>query len=292
MICMIQTPGKIPRVNSMPEIHRGQLHKMRSRLDNPVSYFMVLGEETFALNTLIGKKLTLEFLGQINCVHCGRNTNKSFNQGYCYPCFQKLAQCDSCVISPEKCHYDAGTCREPVWGDEFCMQDHIVYLANSSSLKVGITRASQVPTRWIDQGAIQALPIIRVRSRQQSGFAEIIFKRHVADRTNWRNMLKGDVEEINLEDERDRLMGLCEKEFEDLVHQFGLHAIGVLNGVEPVSIDYPVQKFPEKVLSFNLDKDPRVEGTLTGIKGQYLIFDTGVINLRKYSGYQVALATD
>ena len=158
MICMIQTPGKIPRVNSMPEIHRGQLHKMRSRLDNPVSYFMVLGEETFALNTLIGKKLTLEFLGQINCVHCGRNTNKSFNQGYCYPCFQKLAQCDSCVISPEKCHYDAGTCREPVWGDEFCMQDHIVYLANSSGLKVGITRASQVPTRWIDQGAIQALP--------------------------------------------------------------------------------------------------------------------------------------
>ena len=275
----------------MPEIQRGQLHKMRSRLDNPVAYFMVLGEETVALNSLIGEKLTIEFLGQINCVHCGRNTNKSFNQGYCYPCFQKLAQCDSCVISPEKCHYDAGTCREPVWGDEFCMQDHIVYLANSSGLKVGITRASQVPTRWIDQGAIQALPIIRVRSRQQSGFAEIIFKRHVTDRTNWRAMLKGDLDEINLEDERDRLMELCEKELEDLVHQFGLHAISILNGVSAVSIDYPVQHFPEKVTSLNLDKDPRIEGTLTGIKGQYLIFDTGVINLRKYSGYQVALAT-
>ncbi len=276
----------------MPEIQRGQLHKMRSRLDNPVSYFMVFGDESVPLNALIGNKLTIEFLGQINCVHCGRISKKSFNQGYCYPCFQKLAQCDSCVISPEKCHYDAGTCREPVWGDEFCMQDHIVYLANSSGLKIGITRASQVPTRWIDQGAIQALPIIRVRSRQQSGFAEIIFKRHVTDRTNWRNMLKGEVEEINLEDERDRLLGLCEKELEDLVHQFGIHAISILNGVSPVSIDYPVQNFPEKVTSFNLDKEPLVEGVLTGIKGQYLIFDTGVINLRKYSGYQVALATD
>ncbi len=275
----------------MPEIQRGQLHKMRSRLDNPVSYFMVLGEESVALNSLVGKKLSIEFLGQINCVHCGRNTSKSFNQGYCYPCFQKLAQCDSCVISPEKCHYDAGTCREPVWGDEFCMQDHIVYLANSSGLKIGITRASQVPTRWIDQGAIQALPIIRVRSRQQAGFAEVVFKNHVTDRTNWRNMLKGDIEEINLEQERDRLLALCEKELQELEHQFGLHAISILNGVTPVSIDYPIQHFPEKVSSLNLDKDPLVEGTLMGIKGQYLIFDTGVINLRKYSGYQVALAT-
>ena len=273
----------------MPEIQRGQLHKMRSRLDNPVSYAMVLGEESVALNSLLGKTLSLEFLGQINCVHCGRNSNKSFNQGYCYPCFQKLAQCDSCIISPEKCHYDSGTCREPVWGDEFCMQDHIVYLANSSGLKVGITRASQVPTRWIDQGAVQALPIIRVRTRQQSGFAEIIFKQHVTDRTNWRNMLKGDVEEINMEEERDRLLGLCEKELIELEHQFGIHAISILNGVEPVSITFPVQQFPEKISSLNLDKDPFVEGTLMGIKGQYLILDTGVINLRKYSGYQIAL---
>jgi len=262
---------------------------MRSRLDNPVSYAMVLGEESVALNSLLGKTLSLEFLGQINCVHCGRNSNKSFNQGYCYPCFQKLAQCDSCIISPEKCHYDSGTCREPVWGDEFCMQDHIVYLANSSGLKVGITRASQIPTRWIDQGAVQALPIIRVRTRQQSGFAEIIFKQHVTDRTNWRNMLKGDVEEINMEEERDRLLGLCEKELIELEHQFGIHAISILNGVEPVSITFPVQQFSEKISSLNLDKDPFVEGTLMGIKGQYLILDTGVINLRKYSGYQIAL---
>ena len=274
----------------MPEIARGQLHKMRGRLDDPVTYAMVLGDLSVPLNPLIGKKISLNYLGQINCVHCDRKTNKSFNQGYCYPCFQKLAQCDSCIISPEKCHYDSGTCREPVWGDEFCMQDHIVYLANSSGLKVGITRASQIPTRWIDQGAVQAIPVIRVRSRKQSGFSEVIFKQHVADRTNWRNMLKGEIELLNLEEERDRLLDLCQKELNELEHQFGIHAVSILNGVEAISINYPVKKFPDKISSFNLDKDPTVEGKLTGIKGQYLILETGVINLRKYSGYQVALS--
>ena len=147
----------------MAELLQGQLHKMRVRLDDPVSYTMALGAQSMPLNPLIGRMIKLSYLGKISCVHCGRDTNKSFSQGYCYPCFQKLAQCDSCIMSPEKCHYDAGTCREPIWGDEFCMQDHIVYLANSSGIKVGITRASQVPIRWIDQGAIQALPIMRFR---------------------------------------------------------------------------------------------------------------------------------
>lgn len=274
----------------MAEILQGQLHKMRSRLENPVAYTMVLGQDEAALNPLIGKSIAIRYLGKINCIHCGRDTSKSFNQGYCYPCFQKLAQCDSCIISPEKCHYDAGTCREPVWGDEFCMQDHIVYLANSSGLKVGITRASQVPTRWIDQGAVQALPIMRARSRKQSGFAEMMFKQHVGDRTNWRNMLKGEAEGVDLESEKERLLALCEKELVELEQQFGIHAISVLTGVEPVSIYYPVSEYPEKITSFNFDSNPEVTGTLMGIKGQYLILDTGVINLRRFTGYQVSLS--
>ena len=274
----------------MAELMQGLLHKMQARLDNPVTYAMVLGDATVPLNPLIGKKITVTFTGQINCIHCGRNTSKSFNQGYCYPCFQKLAQCDSCIIAPEKCHYDAGTCREPVWGDEFCMQDHVVYLANSSGLKVGITRASQVPTRWIDQGAVQALPIIRVRSRQQSGFIEAVIRQHVPDRTNWRSMLKGDTDVLDLAAEKERLLGLCRKEIDDLEQRFGLHAISILNGMEEVAISYPVKNYPDKISAFNLDKDPVAKGTLVGIKGQYLIFDTGVINLRKYTGYQVALS--
>ena len=220
---------------------------------------------------------------------CARKTSKSFNQGYCYPCFQRLAECDSCIIHPERCHFDQGTCREPAWGERFCMQDHIVYLANSSGLKVGITRATQVPTRWIDQGATQALAIIRVRSRLQSGSVEVMFKQHVADKTNWRDMLKGDAATLDMHAKAAHLISECESDLKELEDKFGFFAISVLNGVGAVNIEYPVVTYPEKVTSLNFDKTPIVEGTLLGIKGQYLILDTGVINMRRFSGYEVAL---
>jgi hypothetical protein len=242
------------------------------------------------LNDLIEKQIKLEYSGTIYCIHCGRKSRKSFNQGYCYPCFQRLAECDGCIIHPEKCHFDQGTCRESAWGERFCMQDHIVYLANSSGLKVGITRATQIPTRWIDQGATQALAMIRVRSRLQSGILEVMFKQYVSDKTNWRAMLKGEAEPLKMEKEVDRLLKECDSELKELVESFGFFAISVLNGIASVGINYPVIKYPEKVTSFNFDKDPVVEGTLLGIKGQYLIFDTGVINLRRFSGYEVQLS--
>lgn len=273
----------------MNVIARGIVRKMRSRLGQPVSYSARLGDNEIALNPFIGQQLKLIFSGSIYCIHCNRKTNKSFNQGYCYPCFQKLAQCDSCIIHPERCHFEQGTCREPAWGEKYCMQDHIVYLANSSGLKVGITRATQVPTRWIDQGATQALAIMRVRSRLQSGTLEMAFKQHVADKTNWRDMLKGKAAELDMADERDRLLAACEEDIKELMATFGFFAISVLKGIDAVSIDYPVQAYPEKITSLNFDKEPVVSGTLKGIKGQYLIFDSGVINLRRFSGYEVEL---
>ncbi len=273
----------------MESVTSGTLRKMLSRLEDPVAYRFRLGEEEVPVNPLLGMRLALVFSGQIHCVHCGRETRKSFNQGYCYPCFQKLARCDSCIIHPEKCHFDQGTCREPDWGEQFCLQDHIVYLANSSALKVGITRATQIPTRWIDQGAIQALPIIRVRSRLQSGLLEVLFKQHVTDKTNWRSMLKSDVPILDLEAERDRLLSECQDDFREMEERFGFFGISVLNGVEPLVINYPISAIPDRILSFNFDKEPQVEGILLGIKGQYLIFDTGVINLRRYGGYHIEL---
>lgn len=268
----------------------GILRKMKSRLQSPVDYRMRLGDEEVPMEALLGKPLQLQYSGKIYCVHCGRKTSKSFNQGYCYPCFQSLAQCDSCIIHPEKCHFDQGSCREPAWGERFCMQDHIVYLANSSGVKVGITRATQVPTRWIDQGATQALAIIRVRSRLQSGTLEVMFRQHVTDKTNWRDMLKGISKPVDLAAERDRLLKECAEEINELEQRFGFFAISVLNGIEPLSIDYPVLEYPEKISSFNFDKEALVEGTLQGIKGQYLIFDSGVINLRRFSGYEIELS--
>lgn len=273
----------------MNVIARGIVRKMRSRLGQPVSYSARLGDNEVALNPLIDQQLKLIFSGSIYCIHCNRKTNKSFNQGYCYPCFQKLAQCDSCIIHPERCHFEQGSCREPAWGEKYCMQDHIVYLANSSGLKVGITRATQVPTRWIDQGATQALAIMRVRSRLQSGTLEMAFKQHVADKTNWRDMLKGKAAELDMAGERDRLLAACEEDVKELMARFGFFAISVLKGIDAVSIDYPVQAYPEKITSLNFDKEPVVSGTLKGIKGQYLIFDSGVINLRRFSGYEVEL---
>ena len=274
----------------MKVVARGTLRKMQSRLQNPVDYKVPLGDSVISLNQYLEKPIRLEYSGTIACVYCGRKTSKSFNQGYCYPCFQKLAQCDSCIIHPEKCHFDQGSCREPAWGEKYCMQDHIIYLANSSGLKVGITRATQVPTRWVDQGATQALAIMRVRSRLQSGTLEVMFKQHVADKTNWREMLKGEAMVLDMQQESVRLLKECETDIKELEERFGFFAISVLNGVEPVSINYPVVQYPDKITSFNFDNEPKIEGTLLGIKGQYLIFDNGVINLRRFSGYDIQLS--
>lgn len=268
----------------------GKVRKMKTELSDPVQYTMLLGETETPMNQYLGRQLQLDYQGVINCIHCDRKTNKSFNQGYCYPCFKRLAQCDSCIVSPEKCHYDAGTCREPEWGEQHCMIDHFVYLANTSGLKVGITRGSQVPTRWMDQGATQAQPIFRVDSRHHSGLVEILFKNHIADRTNWQAMLKGDAQPRDLEQARLELMEACAGDIEDLQRSRGLQAITVLEGEAETRIRYPVLEYPEKVKSFNLDKTPSVGGTLVGIKGQYLIFDTGVINIRKFGGYQLSMS--
>ncbi|MBT7529595.1 MAG: DUF2797 domain-containing protein, partial [Gammaproteobacteria bacterium] len=161
---------------------------------NPVQYSLRLNDEAYPLNEYIGQKVTLKHLGTIECLECGRASKKSFSQGYCYPCFKKLAQCDLCIVSPERCHFDQGTCRDADFAANFCMQPHIVYLANSSGIKVGITRPENLPTRWIDQGAVQALPVMSVMTRQQSGFVEVAFKKLVSDKTHWQKMLRGENE--------------------------------------------------------------------------------------------------
>jgi hypothetical protein len=272
------------------ELARGSLSKMSVQLQAPVvQYSFCLGDSLVPVNPMIGKTLRLEYLGAIHCSHCGKRTKTSYSQGYCYPCMTKLAQCDLCIMAPERCHYDAGTCREPSWGEQFCMTDHVVYLANSSGVKVGITRATQLPTRWLDQGAIQALPIMRVSTRQQSGLVEDVLRSQVPDRTNWRNLLKGDAEVLDLAAIREQIFDACADGIRTLHERFGLQAIQPLPDAEVVEIRYPVEAYPKKIVSLNLDKTPVIEGTLLGIKGQYLIFDTGVINIRKYTAYQLAV---
>ena len=265
----------------------GHLKKMQVELNQQVQYFLPLDDHREPLNALLGQSIRLEYLGDIHCTHCGRRSKKSFNQGYCYPCFTKLAQCDTCIMSPEKCHYEQGTCREPSWGEQYCFTDHYVYVANSSGVKVGITRGSQVPTRWIDQGATQAMPIFRVKSRYQAGLIEDCLRQHIADRTHWQKMLKGNSETVDLEQIRDEIVAKSEAGLREIEQKFGLLAIQRLYHQKVVDINFPVLEYPQKVKSLNLDKQPIVEGVLQGIKGQYLILDTGVINIRKYTAYNV-----
>ncbi len=268
----------------------GNVRKMRVEGADPVLYSLPVGDETVAMNALLGRSVGLRFTGNIHCVACGRKTNKSFNQGHCFPCLRKLASCDDCIVRPERCHYHLGTCREPAWGEANCLRPHVVYLANSSGVKVGITRESQVPTRWIDQGAAQALPVARVASRRLSGRMEVAFKGHVADRTDWRRMLKGEPEHVDLVGTRDGLLKQCGDALANVTDEHDPADPEFIADAEVRAFRYPVLEYPTKVASINLDKNPESEGTLMGIKGQYLIFDTGVINIRKYGGYEIAFS--
>lgn len=263
---------------------------MLTAANAPVSYRLPIGNAELPLNDLLGHTMRLEYTGEITCLACAQHTKKSFNQGYCFRCFSTLAQCDICIVKPELCHFAKGSCREPEWALTHCMQPHYVYLANSSGLKVGITRASQIPTRWLDQGASQALLCLRTPSRYDAGLLEVALKRFVADRTDWRKMLSGEPPQLDLQSQREELLGRCE----DILAQLNTSAdeptITPLAEEEPRIFSYPVLAYPRQVISLNLDKTPRIEGTLLGVKGQYLLFDTGVLNVRKFAGYSVTVS--
>lgn len=273
----------------MPIISPGPIKKMTTQLSATVEYQLPIADQTVPMNALIGQEISLNYNGTITCSNCARKTRKSYAQGFCYPCMIKLAQCDMCIMKPETCHYDKGTCREPEWADNFCMVPHYVYLANTSGLKVGITRHSQIPTRWIDQGATQALPIFMVNTRLQSGLVEIALAKFIADKTNWRAMLKGSADPIDLVEQANIIRPKIEANLEQIKLKHGTDAVQLLNE-EVVNISYPVEHYLTKITALNFDKTPEIQGTLIGIKGQYLIFEHGVLNMRKFTSYHIGMS--
>ena len=271
----------------------GNISKMRVSVNrsNLAQYQLPIGDDIVNMNDIIGHHISVDFASQINCIHCDRVTNKSFSQGYCYPCMTQLAQCDTCIIKPEKCHYDQGTCREPSWGEAHCLTGHFVYLSNTGNTKVGITRhvTEGVSSRWIDQGASQALPILRVKNRLMSGLVETSLKAHIGDKTNWRKMLQGEPKLFDLHELKSELLTKASSDIEALKEVHGIQSIQNIDS-EVLDIHYPVINYPEKIKSINLDKELGFTGKLMGIKGQYLILDENrVINIRKYAGYQISL---
>jgi hypothetical protein len=274
--------------------YSGNIRKMKvsAQTQQPAHYQLPIGDQLVDMNKLLGREISVNFAGTIHCVHCGNKTKSSFNQGYCYRCMMTLAQCDNCIMRPELCHYDNGTCREPEWGEANCMQDHFVYLANTGTIKVGITRhvSDGISSRWLDQGATQALAIMRVQSRLISGLVESALKSHIADKTNWRTMLTSHPQEADLVSLQATLLTKIDEELSAITDEYGFAAINILSN-RAVNIAYPVTDYPKKVKSINLEKEGGFSGELKGIKGQYLLLDGDrVINLRKYSGYDLNIS--
>ncbi|MFI8009322.1 DUF2797 domain-containing protein [Acinetobacter sp. ABJ_C1_1] len=282
---------------------QGICHKMHAGLKDAsvtdqqttkanVEYKFVLDRSEIDLPFNLGQELEIEWTGNIYCTSCGTKTPKSYSQGHCFKCFKTKAECDLCIMKPETCHYHLGTCREDDFAHNVCFQPHIVYLANSSALKVGITRVSHMPSRWLDQGATQALPILKVGSRRLSGQLETMFGSLIADKTDWRKLLKGEAEPLNMVEQRDQLIEEFAPKIQSIREEFSQNlefneTVELLENELPREFVYPVEQYPEKIKSLNLDKTPKIRGVLQGIKGQYLIFDIGVINIRKYTGYEL-----
>ena len=264
------------------EMH-GQILKMKTELNHPVQYYLPIGNKLLGMNQLIGKHIKLHFNGEIYCLDCGQRTKKSFNQGYCYTCFQNSPMSSECIIKPELCRAHLGEGRDMEWEREHHLKDHYVYLAVSSGVKVGITRDTQVPTRWIDQGASYAVPIARTPNRYLCGMIEVSLKQHLSDRTAWQRMLKNEIAHVDLTEKREEVFKLIPKEY----HKYLLKKEDILN------IQYPVNQYPTKVKSLSFDKTPTIQGRLMGIKGQYLLFENGqVLNMRKHQAYVLEFSAD
>ncbi|MFK7957087.1 MAG: DUF2797 domain-containing protein [Lysobacterales bacterium] len=259
----------------------GNIRKMGAQLEGIVKYTMVLGGATIDMNDRIGRPIKLHYDGIINCIACSRQTKKSFGGGFCYPCFRDAPEASECIIRPELCRAHEGEARDMEWAERHCLTEQIVYLARSSAIKVGITRANQMPTRWIDQGATDAIVFARVPNRYTAGVVEVAMKEHLTDRTNWQRMLKNQVLDADLIEAKQSLVNELDSELRQFVDPDNTVC----------SIEYPVEKYPEKVKSVGFDKQSVIEGVLAGIKGQYLIFDDNrVLNVRKHNGYLVSLS--
>ncbi len=259
--------------------YEGVLKKMQTEIGSPIQYYLVFESDFLNINQILNKELSINLIKH-QCLNCG-NDRPIFRQGFCKSCFFEIPSAGDWIMRPElsTAHLDQED-RDLAYEKRVQLQPHIVYLANSSNVKVGVTRKTQVPTRWIDQGAHEAIEIVEVPNRYLAGITEIALKNHVGDKTNWRKMLTNNVDDEDLVEWRNKLKQFIPSEASDYY---------IENNTE-THLQFPVLQYPEKVKSLNLDKTPNYTGILKGIKGQYLIFeDNTVFNVRSNEGYYVGL---
>lgn len=255
------------------------LQKMGSEYAPKIQYFLKIDKERIFLNNLIGKELSIRHTGLIFCQECQKKINKTFGEGFCFNCFSTAGAASPCIIRPELCQAHLGLGRDIEFEQNNHNQPHIVYLALTQQIKVGITRKTQIPTRWIDQGAKAALILAETPNRYLAGVIEIALKDHFTDKTNWQQMLCNSpaINDPNLSAEKWELEELLPQ---DLTQYW-------TDDEEIWHFEYPVVRYPNKLKALSLDKTPQINGILTGIRGQYLYIDqVNVLNLRKHTGYE------
>ncbi|MEX6627129.1 DUF2797 domain-containing protein [Tenacibaculum salmonis] len=259
--------------------YQGVLKKMTTENLDTVQYYLDMKTDFLNMNQLINKKITLSFV-KYECLNCHLE-KEVYRQGFCKKCFFETPNAGDWIMRPElsKAHLDIED-RDLAYEKSVQLKPHIVYLANSSNVKVGVTRKTQVPTRWIDQGAHEAIEVVEVPNRYLAGITEVALKEFVADKTNWRKMLKNDIEDENLISWKEKLQSAIPEE----VQQY------IIENNKETLINFPVKKYPLKPKSLNIVKSQNYTGVLVGVKGQYLIFeDETVFNVRSNEGLVVKI---
>ena len=261
--------------------YEGVLTKMQTEAGSPIQYYLVFENSFLNVNQLLGKQIDINFVG-FTCLNCTKK-KKIYRQGFCYDCFYSSASAGDWIMRPELSTAHLGIAdRDLEYETRVQLQPHIVYLAAASDMKVGVTRKTQVPTRWIDQGASWAAPLVEVPNRYLAGITEVALKDHFSDKINWKKMLLNDITEIDLIAKRNEIRNLLPEEVQPYFET---------TPEKLYTLDYPVLQYPVKISSsLNLTKTPNYNGKLAGIKGQYLLFEDGtVFNVRSYEGFVVQI---
>lgn len=237
-----------------------------------------------SLLEIVGKPLRIEHTGKIHCTVSGKSIRKTYGDGMSFDAFQSSPLAVESIIRPELSRIHEGIAlRDAEWEEAHHNQPHVVYLSYTGGVKVGVTRTTQVPWRWIDQGASGAILLAETPYRQLAGLIEVAMKEHFADKTQWRRMLTtGNPNEKEVAQEllhaKDHAFEHCPAEFEEFIS----------DDDDVHRLIFPGGPFPEKVQSVTLDKERIIEGNLAAIKGQYFVFEDGrVWNVRRHSGYRV-----
>ena len=260
----------------------GVLKKMITEFSDPIRYFLDLESDFIEMNQCIDHQISIKYNGQ-ECLNCNKERS-IFRMGYCKKCFFESPATGDWIIRPELSNAHKGIeDRDLEYEKKMQIQPHIVYLSLTSQLKIGVTRKNQLYTRWIDQGAYEAIKLLELPNRYLAGVAEVHFKKIFSDRTYSNKMLQNNFENIDWDIERERALNYLPSNYKKYI----------VEEIKTTRFNFPVLKIPTKVRRLKLEKENIYKGLLKGIKGQYLIFeDNTVFGVRAHEGTKVEIKID